>query len=378
MIASCSNVPRVRYTRARGYCAKRSVVSQTLCMSQGLLQPVSAMVARSSPSATGAVQPTRSTWLLKFVGRFMCERPALAAVALTTDTSALTAIGNDYGYEKVFARQVDAIGRPGDVAIAISTSGRSPNLLAAVTVAKARGMTTVALTGRRPNPLASEVHIAISVPSPDGPRVQECQLALEHVICECVEAILFPDLVVSSSREEPSPVAAPTAKRYPSFTKIVTMHDLEVQREAWRREQKTVAWTNGCFDLLHVGHLQSLEAASQLGDVLVVGVNDDDSVRVIKGPGRPVVPASERAALLAAMEAVDRVVIFGESTPEECLRRLRPDIHCKGSDYEPPDGKPIPERTVVESYGGQLAFLPLVRAHSSSSLIDRVRSVTDT
>ncbi len=239
-------------------------------------------------------------------------------------------------------------------------------------------MTTVALTGGRPNPLASEVHIAISVPSRDGPRVQECQLALEHVICECVEAILFPDLVVSSSRGEPSPVATRKTKRYPSVTKIATMHDLEAQREAWRREGKTVAWTNGCFDLLHAGHVQSLEAASRLADVLVVGVNDDDSVRALKGPGRPVVPASERAALLAALEVVDRVVIFDESTPEDCLRRLRPDVHCKGSDYEPPDGKPIPERTVVESYGGQLAFLPLVHAHSSSSLIDRVRSATDT
>src|SRR5439155_17026065 len=111
--------------------------------------------------------------------------------------------------------------------------------------------------------------------------------------------------------------------------------------------------------LLHGGHMSSLEAARRLGDVLVVGVNGDAAVTRLKGSGRPIFPLEERAALLAALRPVDYVVPFDEETPEEALSRLRPDVHCKGEDYAPPHGKPVPERQVVESYGGRLEFLPL-------------------
>lgn len=139
----------------------------------------------------------------------------------------------------------------------------------------------------------------------------------------------------------------------------------------WESRQKTVVWTNGCFDLIHVGHIRSLFAARTLGDVLVVGLNSDSSVRRLKGPGRPLVPERERAEILAAMACVDAVVIFNELTPESALARLRPQIHCKGADYAPPNGKPIPEAKLVESYGGRVAFLPLVEGFSTSDLIKR-------
>jgi rfaE bifunctional protein nucleotidyltransferase chain/domain len=152
------------------------------------------------------------------------------------------------------------------------------------------------------------------------------------------------------------------------------MAQLQQRRAEWRAQQKVVAWTNGCFDILHAGHIQSLQEARRLGDTLIVGLNSDASVRRLKGSTRPIFPQRERAMMLAALSCVDAVVIFDEDTPEAALRQLQPDIHCKGADYAPPSGKPVPEAEVVKSYGGKLAFLPLVEGLSSSKTIERITS----
>jgi D-sedoheptulose 7-phosphate isomerase len=124
----------------------------------------------------------------ELVGRFVRERRALAAIALTTDTSSLTAIANDYGYERVFARQVEALGRAGDVAIGISTSGRSPNVVAALRAARAGGLVTVALTGCDGGAAGASADIHVNVPAASTARVQEVHATILHVICELVEA----------------------------------------------------------------------------------------------------------------------------------------------------------------------------------------------
>jgi len=124
----------------------------------------------------------------ELVGRFERNRPGLAAVALTTDTSVLTAVANDFGYDTVFARQVEALGRPGDVLFGISTSGGSPNVLAALVAAKAAGMMTVALTGRDGGPIGAAADLHINVPSPSAARAQEVHRTILHVICGLVEA----------------------------------------------------------------------------------------------------------------------------------------------------------------------------------------------
>jgi rfaE bifunctional protein nucleotidyltransferase chain/domain len=155
--------------------------------------------------------------------------------------------------------------------------------------------------------------------------------------------------------------------------KIIDWKELLPWREEKRAEGKLVVWTNGCFDLLHSGHIHSLQSARKLGDVLVVGVNSDTSISHLKGPDRPIVPVSQRLELLAALECVDRVVAFDGATPQWLLSRLRPDIYCKGADYAPPHGKPIPETDVIESYGGRIEFLPLIPGVSTSSLIGRIR-----
>lgn len=159
-----------------------------------------------------------------------------------------------------------------------------------------------------------------------------------------------------------------------SLEKVAQWEWLLARRAEWKTAGKVLVWTNGCFDLVHVGHVRSLQAARELGDILVVGVNSDASVRQLKGPARPIIAQAERAELLAALECVDAVIIFDEQTPEASLSKLKPDIHCKGADYAPPHGKPVPEARVVESYGGQVRFLPLVPATSTSMIIDRIAS----
>jgi rfaE bifunctional protein nucleotidyltransferase chain/domain len=131
-----------------------------------------------------------------------------------------------------------------------------------------------------------------------------------------------------------------------------------------------IALTNGCFDLLHVGHIRSLEHAASLADVLVVGLNSDESVRALKGPGRPFSTADERAEIIAALDCVDLVTVFPQATAEKLVEAVRPDVYVKGSDYGEAS---LPEAALVRSYGGQIALAPLVPGLSTSSIVERIR-----
>ena len=128
----------------------------------------------------------------ELVSRFERDRPGLAGIALTTDTSALTAIGNDYGFERLFARQVEALGAPGDVLVAISTSGRSPNVLAALAAARERGLRTIGLTGAAGDAMAPLCDLLLRVPARETPRIQEAHITIGHIVCGLVEERLFP------------------------------------------------------------------------------------------------------------------------------------------------------------------------------------------
>lgn len=293
----------------------------------------------------------------ELVGRFVLERRPLAAIALTTDTSALTAIANDYGYEHVFARQVDALGAPGDVLIAITTSGTSKNVVAAAAVARQRGMKVIGLTGGKGAAFVAACDAGVAVPSTVTARIQECHITIGHLLCEVID---------EAFAAAATPAAAPEAR---GPAKQRTLEQLIAWRQAQRARNKTVVWTNGVFDVLHVGHLASLRGAKQFGDVLIVGVNGDASVRANKGPERPIYRCEERVALLAALELVDAILVFDDPTPERVLAQLQPDVHAKGADYAPPHGKPIPERAIVEAYGGRIEFIPLVPGRSSTDTI---------
>jgi D-glycero-beta-D-manno-heptose 1-phosphate adenylyltransferase len=146
---------------------------------------------------------------------------------------------------------------------------------------------------------------------------------------------------------------------------------LERRVAALKRAGKTVVFTNGGFDILHVGHLRSLLGARALGDHLIVAVNADDSIRRSKGPGRPIFPAGERVEVLAALECVDSIIVFGERTVDAVLDRLRPHIHAKGPDYR--DGPP--EAATVKAYGGRLAIVGDPKSHSTTEVIERIRKL---
>jgi rfaE bifunctional protein nucleotidyltransferase chain/domain len=155
--------------------------------------------------------------------------------------------------------------------------------------------------------------------------------------------------------------------------RAVGLAELRARLAELRAAGRRVAFANGHFDLLHVGHLRYLAAARAEADVLVVGLNDDASVARLKGPGRPIVPAAERAELVAALAPVDYVVVFAGDSPAALIAELEPDVHCKGTDYGRPEN--VPEYEVVRAYGGRTALVGDPKDHATSDLIARIRAL---
>ena len=151
---------------------------------------------------------------------------------------------------------------------------------------------------------------------------------------------------------------------------VLTLEQTIVRFGREKRNGKRVVFTNGCFDLLHPGHIRTLEAARSLGDVLIVGMNGDESVRTLKGPGRPVIPAEERAEILAGLECVDAVLIFDDLTPQKVIASLLPDILVKGGDW--PDNQ-IVGREEVEAAGGKVVLVDVVPGHSTTDILKKIR-----
>jgi D-glycero-beta-D-manno-heptose 1-phosphate adenylyltransferase len=148
--------------------------------------------------------------------------------------------------------------------------------------------------------------------------------------------------------------------------KILSREQLRSRAEQWRRDGDRITLANGNFDLLHVGHIRYLHAAKGLGGKLVVAINSDQSVRALKGEGRPIIPEAERAEIVAALADVDAVVIFAEPDVRAIIREIRPEIHAKGTDYT---ADSVPERDVVTEYGGRVAIVGDPKDHSTSEII---------
>ena len=156
----------------------------------------------------------------------------------------------------------------------------------------------------------------------------------------------------------------------PAAAKVGAIDEVASAVASARAAGRTVAFANGCFDVLHVGHVRYLAGARAEADVLVVGVNGDASVRRLKGPDRPVMPEADRALLVAALRVVDHVVVFQEDDVKALLLRLKPDVHCKGTDYTPDT---VPERDVVRGYGGRVAIVGDPKSHDTRVLLERLR-----
>ena len=154
---------------------------------------------------------------------------------------------------------------------------------------------------------------------------------------------------------------------------VLSLHEAILQFGRGKRNGRRVVFTNGCFDLLHPGHIETLEKARNLGDALVVGVNSDRSVREMKGAGRPIVPERERAEVLAALECVDAVLIFDEPTPQEIVAALLPDVLVKGGDWA---SDQIIGREEVEAAGGRVVSVPVVAGYSTSAMVEKIRKLS--
>jgi rfaE bifunctional protein nucleotidyltransferase chain/domain len=152
---------------------------------------------------------------------------------------------------------------------------------------------------------------------------------------------------------------------------ILDYSALKNRLDQLKNEGKTIVFANGCFDILHVGHVRYLKGAKTLGDILVVAINSDDSTRRLKGKGRPLVPGEERIEIIAALEEVDFVTLFKENTVKTLLTYLKPHIHAKGTDYT---AETVPERKVVEAYGGRVAIVGDPKNHASTTLVKAIRN----
>ena len=159
------------------------------------------------------------------------------------------------------------------------------------------------------------------------------------------------------------------------MTRLLGLEEARGLASRWRGEGKRLVLANGCFDLLHVGHVRYLEEARAMGDALLVGINSDASVARLKGAGRPIMTAAERAEIVGALESVDAVVIFDEDTPHEIITALQPDILVKGADWA---ANAIVGRDVVEARGGRVVRIPVEDGYSTSSIVEKIRSVART
>lgn len=287
----------------------------------------------------------------ELVNRFETERAALAAIALVPDSSVVTAIANDYDYEVLFSRQVEALGREGDVLIAFSTSGNSRNVLRAVEAAQARKMAVLAMTGKDGGMLAKQLgrfDVEVRAPADSTARIQEIHLLVIHALCKALDAHF-----TTRTLTAPSPVQT-------DWRQLVAL----------TRGLRPLVFTNGVFDILHRGHVSYLQKARGLGACLVVGVNSDASARRLgKGPERPIQHQEDRAHIVAGLSCVEFVTIFDDDTPAQLVEALEPDVLVKGGDYE---RRAIAGAEFVLARGGTVQTIEFEHDRSTTDIVRKI------
>jgi phosphoheptose isomerase len=284
----------------------------------------------------------------ELVGRFGYDRPSLPGISLCTPSATFTAISNDYGYDLVFKRQVQGLGQAGDVLLGISTSGNSKNVVAAFEEARKMNIATVALTGYKSSKLEELADICMKSLSRKTPRVQEIHGLLIHSLCRAIEEQIFP---------EKAPVSLPVEK-------IVSKSQIENFAKAITGYHSV--FTNGCFDVLHPGHIKVLKESRNFGELLIVGLNSDDSIKRLKGESRPYHNFEDRALMLASLEFVDYVIEFTEDTPAQLIQAITPKVLVKGGDY---DRSTIVGADWVEKHGGEVKVVSLLDGHSTTGIL---------
>ncbi|MFH1739836.1 MAG: D-glycero-beta-D-manno-heptose 1-phosphate adenylyltransferase [bacterium] len=279
------------------------------------------------------------------------------AVVLGANVALASAVQNDFALDKMqYAQELFAMGRKGDVLIGLSTSGNARNVMYAFTTARAIGVKTICLTGEGGGEMAKCADIALRAPAAKTRKIQELHLPIYHTICLMIENHYF-----HGAKSAPEPPRG----------SVLDLENLDKAVNLLKKRGKKIVWTNGCFDILHMGHINYLRSAKEQGDILVVGINSDESVRALKGAGRPIIPERQRAEVLSSMGCVDYVTIFSDTDTVRLLERLQPHVYAKGGDYDI-NSIVQKERRVVEEYGGEIRILPLVQDASTSMIINRI------
>ena len=286
----------------------------------------------------------------EIVGRFGFDRKSLPCISLCTPSATFTAISNDYGYENVFARQLTGLGKTGDVLIGISTSGNSGNVVKAMQSAKDMKVKTIALTGSKDSKLSEIADITLRSPSSQTPRIQEIHGIIIHSLCRAIEELIFP---------EKAKISLPDYK-------LISNNELDDFAKAISTYQ--TVFTNGCFDILHPGHVYLLEKCREAGEILIVGLNTDSSIKRLKGEARPYHSFEDRAKILSALEFVDYIVGFSDDTPKHLIETLSPKVLIKGGDYTK---ETVVGSKWVESYGGKVVIVPTLAGHSTTEILKR-------
>ncbi len=279
------------------------------------------------------------------------------AVVLGNNAVLASAVLNDFSMANMhYAQELYAMARKGDVLIGISTSGNARNVMYAMTTARATGVKTISLTGQSGGEMGQFADIAIKAPGTRTLKIQELHLPIYHTLCLMIEDHYYPKARVPAE---------------PPKGSVLDLDTLASAIDRLKARGRKIVWTNGCFDILHMGHVQYLRNAKEQGDILVVGINSDESVRALKGEGRPIIPERHRAEVLASLGCVDYVTIFSDMDTVRLLQRLKPHVYAKGGDYDINSIVQV-ERRVVESYGGEIRILPLVQDASTSRIISRI------
>jgi rfaE bifunctional protein nucleotidyltransferase chain/domain len=288
----------------------------------------------------------------ELVNRFEAERMALAALSLVPDSSVVTAIANDYSYDILFSRQVEALGHQGDILVVFSTSGNSKNIVHAIHRAHAIGMRVLAFTGNDGGIIAQTINgfdAEIRVSATNTARIQEVHLMAIHALCKALDTHFTGFML-----EVPDKVQLDWAE----LAKIT-------------KGLRPVVFTNGVFDILHRGHVHLLKEARRNGACLIVGVNSDASVkRLGKGQDRPIQPISDRVDIIAALGCVDFVTVFDEDTPQKLIETIAPDVLVKGGDYKA--GEVVGSEFIL-ARGGKIITVNFEHDRSTTNLIKIIR-----
>lgn len=283
----------------------------------------------------------------ELIGRFKENRVPLPAISLCSDSSALTCIANDFGFDAVFSRQVEGLVKQGDVVIGFTTSGSSRNILEGLDAGRKMGGKSVLITGERKLLNTDLADLVVQIGGFETAIIQESHLMLIHILSELIEVKM--------------------ELKKPIFSKVNPriIYDYEFKKEMLP-ERREIVWVNGCFDILHEGHLMLLDNARRAGGYLVVGVNSDISVKHLKGDTRPLIPEMNRARTISELFFVDLVIIFSSEDPLEILSEVRPSIAIKGDVYRDANFK---EQDFLIAIGCDIRFTAHIEGISSSKII---------